>query len=255
MNEISLEIEAGCAVISLDAPTRRNSITVGLARDLIAACEAVDQDTSIGAAIVTGRGPAFCAGAYRPLLDFVGSNPTHDSAFSDLKLVYESFARVGSLRVPTITAVAGPAVGAGANLALAGDICIVGENAAIRPGFIPIGAHPGGGHFHLLERRAGRQVAAAVGLFGSTLIGPQIVEAGLALECVPDGEVLARAEAIAAVPAADPGLARLAVETFDRELDRPGMSWPSAIQLEHAPQMWSLHRRARAMDSPTEGPH
>ena len=67
--------------------------------------------------------------------------------------------RVGELAPPTIAAIRGGAVGAGLNLALATDLRVVAEDAALLSGFIPIGLHPGGGHTALLGRLGSREAA------------------------------------------------------------------------------------------------
>ena len=59
-----------------------------------------------------------------------------------MSAIYRSFARVGVLAPPTVAAIRGGAVGAGLNLALATDLRVVAEDAALLSGFIPIGLHP-----------------------------------------------------------------------------------------------------------------
>lgn len=83
--------------------------------------------------------------------------------------VYGSFARVGELEVPTVAAVRGAAVGAGTNLFMAADLRIVADDARLLAGFLRIGIHPGGGFFTLAGRLAGREAAAALGLFSQAI--------------------------------------------------------------------------------------
>ena len=91
----------------------------------------------------------------------------------------------------------GAAVGAGLNLALATDLRIVSRTARLLPGFAQIGIHPGGGHFTLLNRVAGREAAAALGLFGEEVDGDRAVALGLAWAAYDDGDVQDRALALA----------------------------------------------------------
>jgi enoyl-CoA hydratase/carnithine racemase len=97
--------------------------------------------------------------------------------------------------VPTLTAVNGPAVGAGMNFALACAVIIAAESARFDPRFLDVGIHPGGGHLWRLQARAGRQAAAAMVLFGEALTGPDAVTHGLAWTCVPDGAAASRSAA------------------------------------------------------------
>src|SRR5918997_1342768 len=116
-------------------------------------------------------------------------DPAAPDAFSGLGTVYRSFARVGELEPPTIAAVRGGAVGAGVNLAFATDVRVVGRDAKLISGFLPIGLHPGGGHAALLGRTGAREAAAALALFGERIDGARAAELGLAWEAVEDGQV------------------------------------------------------------------
>jgi len=208
------------------------------------ACEELDGDLSVGATIVRGSGGSFCAGADRSTLAEVGNDPASDDAFRSLDSVYQAFGRVGRLSMPTIAAVRGAAVGAGVNLLLATDLRIVARDARIIPGFARIGLHPGGGHFTLLNRLAGREVAAAAGLFGQEMSGERAANVGLAWEALPDEEVEGRALELAGIVARDPELARRATRSLRTELGPPAVSWDAALDLERGVQMWSLRRRA-----------
>ena len=124
--EISIERrEGGVAVLSLDAPDRRNALTVAMAEELVAACEELDRDGSVGAVVVRGEGGFFCAGGDRGTLEAAGRDPADPEVYAGLGAVYRSFARVGELEAPTVAAVRGGAVGAGLNLMLATDVRIV----------------------------------------------------------------------------------------------------------------------------------
>jgi enoyl-CoA hydratase len=126
---------------------------------------------------------------------------------------------------------------------LATDLRVVADDAKVLAGFLRIGIHPGGGFFTLAGRSAGREAAAALGLFSEALVGPAVVEAGLAWEARPDAEVEDRAVELAGRAAADPELARLAVQALRRELGPPAIPWDVAIDFERPSQMWSLERR------------
>ena len=66
---------------------------------------------------------------------------------------------------------------------------------------------------------------------------------GLAWEAVEDSEVDARAHALAAVPGADPELARRTARSLRAELGPPALPWAAALELERASQMWSMRRK------------
>lgn len=245
-SEVRYDVADGVATITLDAPDRRNALSVELSRELIDAARAAEADPAVGAVVVTG-GRHFCAGAVRSVLADTGLDPVEDEAYRNLETVYRAFTTIGEIGVPTIAAVRGAAVGAGLNLALATDLRIVSRTARLLPGFAQIGIHPGGGHFTLLNRVAGREAAAAMGLFGEEVDGERAVALGLAWAAYDDEDVLREATALATRVASDPALARRLVASFRRETRPGGVPWDVAVELERSPQMWSL-RRKRTQD-------
>lgn len=244
MTEIGLEVAEGVATLSLLAPQRRNAIDPAMAAELVDACERIDADPSIGAVVVRGDGGHFCAGGDRATLAAAGEDPATGEAWDGLSTVYRSFTRVGELAPPTIAAVQGSAVGAGVNLLLATDLRIVATDARIMSGFQRIGLHPGGGHFTLLTRLAGREAAAALGVFGESVDGARAVELGLAWEALPAHEVDDRARELAVRTAADPELARRTVASLRTQAGARDVPWAVALDAERAPQMWSMRRKA-----------
>jgi enoyl-CoA hydratase len=233
--EVRTEIAGEVATVTLDAPDRRNALTVGLGDELVAAFEAAEADPSVGAVVVTGTPPAFCAGAD---LSHLGG-----SQRDGLRRIYEGFLRVARSPLPTIAAVNGAAVGAGANLALACDVILAGTSARFDTRFLKLGLHPGGGHTWMLRRRVGPQAAAALVLFGEVLDGAEAERVGLAWRCVPDAELMDVARELAGVAGTAPRdlvvrmkrtLAEMAdVATHDEAVDR-----------ELEPQVWSLNQPA-----------
>lgn len=242
MAEVLLTVDEGVATLTLAAPQRRNALTPAMAAEIGAACDAIDADEAIGAVVVQSTGPAFCAGAHRATLRDIGADPAGDRSFKDLHAIYGAFTRVGRLLPPTVAAVRGPAVGAGVNLVFATDLRIVAEDALIAPGFLGLGFHPGGGHFALVGRTAGREAATALGVFDQTIDGARAAALGLAWEAVPAGRVEQRAHEIARSAAGDPELARAVVRSMRAELGPPGLPWATAMDAETATQLWSFKR-------------
>lgn len=242
MPGIELERHGSTALITVENSEVKNALNPDLARELIAVCEEIDADVAIGAAVIRGAGGTFCSGADRRNLDSQ-VDQTEDSAYQDAGAIYRSFHRFGKLGVPTIAAVRGAVVGAGLNLMLAADLRVVAHNSKILAGFLDIGLHPGGGFFALAGRVAGRETAAAMGLFSERYDGAAAVAVGLAYQSVDDDQVENRALELAGRAARDPALSRVALASFRAELGPPAMDWDVAINYERPSQMWSLHRR------------
>jgi enoyl-CoA hydratase len=243
MNEVKLERDGTVALLTLAAPERRNAFTPPMVAELLEACDAVDADETLGAAVIRAEGESFCSGAHRAVLAEAGRDPMTTANYNALGLTYRAFARVGELKVPTVAAVRGHAVGAGVNLMMATDLRIVAEGARIITGFRRIAVHPGGGHFVLLGRSGSREAAAALGVFGLEVDGRRAAEVGLAWEALPEPEVEPRALELAHLVADDPELARQTIRSFRLELGPPLATWPIGLEAEKAPQMWSLRRR------------
>jgi enoyl-CoA hydratase len=236
--------DGGVAILSLNAPERRNALTVAMAEELVDACEELDADREVGAVVVRGEGGFFCAGGDRGTLEAAGRDPADPEVYAGLGAVYRSFARVGALEAPTVAAVRGGAVGAGLNLMLATDVRIVARDAKIVSGFMPIGLHPGGGHSALLGRTGSREAASAMALFGEHIDGDRAADVGLAWAAVDDADVEATAVDLAGRAGADPELARRTAASLRTVLGPPPLPWPAALELERASQMWSMRRKA-----------
>jgi enoyl-CoA hydratase len=244
--EVLLDVDGAVAVVTLNAPDRRNALTPGMAGELIATFDEVDARPEIGALVVRGVGKSFCAGGDVATLAAAGRDPAAPGAYDGMTWIYDSFHRLGQVRVPTVAAVRGSAVGAGMNMLLAADLRIVARDARLLCGFLKRGMHPGGGHFVILSRLVGREAASAMALFGEEIDGPRAVSLGLAWETVDEAAVEERALALAARVAADPELARIAVANFRREAVDGAVPWDVAMQSERPAQMWSMRRSAQA---------
>ncbi|HTO00701.1 MAG TPA: enoyl-CoA hydratase [Microthrixaceae bacterium] len=231
MPQILIERHDRVAVLTLNDPSHRNALNLDLNEELIAAVDQLETDDSVGAIVVTGAAPAFCAGADLSQLG--------ESKRDGLTNIYRGFLRVADSTLPTIAAVNGAAVGAGMNLALACDLRIAGRSARFDTRFLDLGIHPGGGHTWMMQRVAGKQTAMATVLFGEVLDGEGAERAGIAWRCVPDEELLPTAIEIASKAARAPReLAKRLKQTL---LAMPTIADHSqAIEAELDVQVWSM---------------
>src|SRR5690606_35759833 len=162
--------------------------TAPMVQEIIEAFDRIEADEGVGAVVITGAPPAFCAGAS------LGDLATIDR--DGLVAVYEGFLRVSRCPLPTLAAVNGAAVGAGMNLALVCDVRLAARKARFDTRFLQIGLHPGGGHTWMSLRAVGPQVVAAALLFGEVLDGAEAERVGLAFRCVDDDALLPTAQAM-----------------------------------------------------------
>ena len=193
VTEVRTEITDGVAVLTVSNPERRNAMNIELSRRLVDAVRRAG-DEGVGAVVVTGEDPAFCAGGD------LGELATADPA--TLREVYSGFLAVADCPLPTVAAVNGAAVGAGLNLALACDLRLAGPRAKFDARFLPLGLHPGGGYTWMAQRVLGPQGAAALTLFGDVVDAAEAARIGLVHRVADD--VVATAVELAARAAAAP---------------------------------------------------
>jgi enoyl-CoA hydratase len=233
---VELEVQDRVALVTLNDPDRRNAVSHQVNAALVAVLDEVDARDDVGALVLTGQGPAFCAGAV--LDDLAGCQSAEE-----LRSIYGGFLRLDSMTVPTIAAVNGPAVGAGMNMALACDVILAGHSARFDTRFLQLGVHPGGGHTWRLERLIGRQAVTAMVLFGEVLDGDQAASRGLAWRCVDDETLLPAAKALAGHAAtAPPELVQAIRTTLDRMEEVTDPEAAMAVELE--PQWASMQSDA-----------
>ena len=203
------DVSDGVATLTLNNPDERNTLTAPMVAQILEAMDAFEADEGVGALVVTGTPPAFCAGANLGNL----AEATGES----LGTIYEGFLRIARSPLPTLAAVNGSAVGAGMNLALGCDVRIVADSAKLDTRFLQLGIHPGGGHTWMLRRIVGPQAAMAAVVFGQVLDGKEAERIGLAYRSVPSESLLEVAHEFAAKAA------QRAPRTGDRDqADDPG---------------------------------
>ncbi|MEY2523269.1 MAG: enoyl-CoA hydratase [Ilumatobacteraceae bacterium] len=233
MSLVVVSCSEGVATLTLNNAAERNTLTAPMVTEIVAAMDAIEDDLSIGAIVVTGAPPAFCAGAN------LGNLAEADE--SSLLAIYDGFLRIARSPLPTLAAVNGAAVGAGMNLALGCDVRLAARRAKFDTRFLQIGIHPGGGHTWMLRRIAGPQVAMAAVVFGEVMDGEEATRVGLAHQCVDDDQLLAAAQTMAAGAASFPR--ELVVET-KRTIQAMAdiIEHPAAVTRELDPQLWSTRQ-------------
>jgi enoyl-CoA hydratase len=227
------ETADGVGTLTLNNPDERNTLTMEMVVQIIAAMDAFEADDSVGAVVVTGTPPAFCAGANLGNL----AEATGESLGS----IYEGFLRIARSPLPTLAAVNGAAVGAGMNLALGCDVRIIADEARLDTRFLQLGIHPGGGHTWMLRRIAGPQVAMATVVFGQVVDGREAERLGLAYRSVPRASLLEVAHEFAAKAASAPRELAIATKSTIRAMADID-DHTSAVERELEPQLWSTRQ-------------
>ncbi len=233
MSLIILERSEGVATLTLNNPAERNTMTAELVSDIKQAMDEIEADQTIGAIIVTGAAPAFCAGAN------LGNLAEADG--ESLTKIYEGFLRIARTPLPTIAAVNGAAVGAGMNLALCCDVRIAAHRAKFDTRFLQIGLHPGGGHTWMFRNIAGPQATMAAVVLGEILDGHEAQRVGLVYKCVPDDELMATARVMAVRAASAPRELAIITKRTIQEMANVA-THDEAVAKELEPQVWTTRQ-------------
>jgi enoyl-CoA hydratase len=239
MSLVRTEITAGVATVTLTDADRRNALTLPMVTELATVFDDLEADPAVGAVVVTGEPPAFCAGADLSHL----SSSAEGGPEAGLRAIYEGFLRIGRSPLPSIAAVNGAAVGAGMNLALVCDVRLAATRARFDTRFMQLGLGPGGGHTWMFRRIAGPQAVSAAVLFGEVLDGREAERVGLVWRCVADDELLPAAQAMAERAAAAPR--ELVARTKATIADMATIDeHDAAVDRELVPQVWSMEQPA-----------
>jgi enoyl-CoA hydratase len=233
MSLVTLEVQDRVATVTLNDPDHRNAVSPPLVDAIVETFDSLESDARVGAVVVTGAPPAFCAGA--------DLSELADAVRPGLKRIYEGFLRIARCPLPTIAAVNGPAVGAGVNLALVCDLRIAGRSARFEGRFLELGLHPGGGHTWMLQQICGPETANAMVLFGERLDGEEAERRRLVWRCVDDDVLLDEGRKLAGRAAKAPAeLARRAKASL-RAMTRIH-EHVVAVELELENQAWSVQQ-------------
>jgi enoyl-CoA hydratase len=209
----------GVVLLVLALPDVRNAMTEQLTAQWGAAVAELRFDRSVRCVVVTGEGRAFCAGGD---LSWLAAEPdASPSQLRDRMLpFYETWLSLRRLDVPTIAALNGPAIGAGAALALACDLRYAGASARFAVPFAQLGIAPGMATTYLLPEVVGLAHARELLLTGRVLDAAEMLRLGLC-SAVHEDDVL-----------------------LERVLER-ARRWPPARRSRSDSRRWRCGRRPR----------
>lgn len=187
----------GVVRLTLDNPDQRNAMSSEMTASWATAVEALRQDPTCRAVLVTGEGKAFCSGGDT---SWIASEP--DAGVDDLRSrmlpFYRAWLSIRSLEVPTLAALNGAAIGAGLCMALACDVRYAASGAKLGVPFTQLGMHPGMAATHLLPDVVGPAAARDLLLTGRIVEADEALRLGLVSRVVEPDELAGAAVAAAA---------------------------------------------------------
>jgi 2-(1,2-epoxy-1,2-dihydrophenyl)acetyl-CoA isomerase len=185
-NNITLEKREGVAILTLNNPESRNPLTEETKDELLDVLENIKDDDLSRALVITGNGPAFCAGGD---LKKISIKLTHDETEQVMKKSQRLLLSLVNLEKPVIAAVNGDAFGMGFNLALAADFIIASEKATFSEVFVKIGLIPDFGAMYFLPRLIGIQKSKELIYFGSAINAKDALSYGIVYKVVPHDQL------------------------------------------------------------------
>src|SRR5882757_4079276 len=209
-DELLCAIRDRVAVITLNRPEARNSLSDHLTPALRRMIKRNGDDPDVGALLITGAGTAFCSGG--DVKGMGGGSAAPVMSFSDkvARLRERQRTLTGvlvSVRKPTIAALPGPAAGAGLAIALACDIRIASESTIMTTGYAKIALTGDYGISWLLTRLAGTARARELMFLSEKLDARRCEMLGLVNRVLPDADLQREAFAMAKSLANGPGSA------------------------------------------------
>src|ERR1700724_516661 len=211
-HELLCVIRDRVAIITLNRPAARNSLSDHLTPALRAMIKTCGENPEVGVLLITGAGSAFCSGGD---VKGMGANRdpkrlamSYDEKVADLQERQRLLTgALVSVRKPTIAALPGPAIGAGLAIAMACDIRIAAESAFISTGYLRVALSGDYGIAWLLTRLVGTSRARELMFTADKVDAAKCEAIGLVNRVVPDDKLQSEAFAMAKSMAEGPSIA------------------------------------------------
>ena len=214
-------VEAGFAELTMEWPHVRNAFGAAEARELRTAIQSLMDREDCCAVVLSAAGSTFCAGGnLRMVADYVraGEAAIEQAVYGEFQGLFRT---IHASPIPILMAVDGPAIGFGADLALAGDVTFVGAEGWLSQGWMAAGLIPATGGALYVARRGGPQAVWRF-LTQARLNGPDAEGLGIAVS-VPQAREAAIeiARKLSAMPRAAVSALRelIGIEDFEEHLE------------------------------------
>src|SRR5688572_14018086 len=193
--ELLVRDQGAVRLIRLQRPSAKNALTPDVLEALHTALADAATTPAVRAVVLSGTPGAFCSGAdLRWLAKEVESTERMRPAMERFQALTLGIVQ---LPKPVVAAVTGPAVGFGADLALACDFRVLAESAFLQEKFVAVGLMPDGGGSYFLTRLLGVGRALEMLMLGSRIDAAQAVSLGLASSMTADTDTEPAALALA----------------------------------------------------------
>jgi enoyl-CoA hydratase len=217
--------------MTLNRPEVLNATNARLHTELVEVWPTIDRDPRVQVVVVTGAGRGFSAGGDLQLVE--DAYRDYDEIVRILDEARELVYNLLRCSKPIISAINGPAVGAGLVVALLADISIAAEGARLADGHVRMGVAAGDHAAVVWPLLCGMAKAKYYLLTGDFVSGREAERMGLVSLCVPDEDLLAKAQEVAADLATGPHHAlRFTKRALNQWLLQAGPIFDHSLALE-----------------------
>lgn len=239
---ILFSVRDSIATITLNRPEVLNALDLEMCQALKAHLLKARQDPDIRAVILTGQGPAFCAGG--DLRFALAANPhtPGDSFLALTEVLHDCIAQIRTMPKPVIAAINGPAAGAGFALALACDLRTIAADTYLKQANTSHGLSiPASGTF-TLPRLVGLARALEIAMLDEPILAERALALGLVSQVSPPAHLLAETRQLAA------RVARMPVETLGRVKQLLNESFDSSLAEHLDRERWQVAASANSSE-------
>jgi enoyl-CoA hydratase len=244
----------------MNRPERYNATDAAMHGELVEIWRDVDADPSVNAVLLTGAGKAFSAGGDLELVDKMRAD--YDTRMRVMREARDMVYNVINCSKPIVSAINGPAVGAGLVVAILADISIAAKSARLIDGHTKLGVAAGDHAVIIWPLLCGMAKAKYHLLLCETVSGEEAERIGLVSLAVPDDELQARALDVATRLAEGAQSAiRWTKYALNNWLRSAGPLFDTSLALEFVgfggaelPEGVAALREKRAPRFPTDGP-
>lgn len=187
--KILFDVDGGVATITFNRPDQAHAMDLPVMRDLMHAAIRCDEDRTIRAAVITGKGRFFSAGG--DLASFADAGDDAGALLKEMTTYFHAaVSRFSRMDAPLIAAVNGVAAGAGFSLVAACDLAIAAESAMFTSAYTAASLTPDGSSTYFVPRLVGMRRAMELMLTNRRLSAAEAFEWGLVNRIVPDDELM-----------------------------------------------------------------
>lgn len=217
--------------MTLNRPEVLNAADARLHTELVEIWNTIDRDPSVIVAVITGAGRAFSAGGDLKMVENAYKN--YDEIVRILDEARDLVYNILRCNKSIVSAINGPAVGAGLVVALLADISIAGEGARLADGHVRMGVTAGDHAAILWPLLCGMAKSKYYLMTSDFLDGREAERIGLVSMCVPDEELLDKAMEVATNLATGPRQAiRFTKRALNQWLLQAGPIFDHSLALE-----------------------